>query len=186
MYQFVFGATILSLGKGGYLSTTDRTIDIMKEFNSTILVTTPSYASILAEECERLGVRLGEDIRLKKMLITGEGCSPQFRKRLEDWWKCPVHFVYGSTECGVVGVECSGHHGYHIMEGHVKVEVVDIESGEPVEYEEIGEIVITSLVREGMPFIRYRTGDIGFLKNRIARLVFSWIPCTLEEEWKVS
>ncbi|MGG3280502.1 phenylacetate--CoA ligase family protein [Paenibacillus solani] len=165
LYQFIYGATVLSLGKGGYLSTIDKTLDILKAYNATILITTPSYASILAEECEKLGIVLGEDIRLKKIWITGEGCSPQFRNRLEDWWKCPVHFLYGSTEIGVIGVECPEHHGYHLAEGHVKVEVIDIQSGEPLAYGEVGEIVMTSLLKEAMPFIRYRTGDIGYLEK---------------------
>ena len=63
------------------------------------------------------------------------------------------------------GVECSEHHGYHLAEGHVKVEVVDIQSGEPLAYGEVGEIVMTSLLKEAMPFIRYRTGDIGYLEK---------------------
>ncbi|NOU99729.1 phenylacetate--CoA ligase family protein [Paenibacillus planticolens] len=165
LYQFAFGTAILSLGKGGYMAPVDKSLELMKEYKATVLATTPSYAALLAEESERFGIKLGEDIRLKKIVLTGEGCSYTFRERLEKWWGCEVSFFYGSTECGVVGVECSEHRGYHVMEGHVKVEVIDPVSEKKLPYGQTGEIIVTTLLREGMPMVRYRTGDIGLLQK---------------------
>ncbi|MFC4402443.1 phenylacetate--CoA ligase family protein [Gracilibacillus xinjiangensis] len=165
LFQFAFGTTVLSLGKGGYMAPVDKSLDLMREYQATVLTTTPSYAALLAEESEKLGIKIGEDIRLKKIWLTGEGCSSVFRDRLEEWWGCEVSFFYGSTECGVIGVECSKQQGYHIMEGHVKVEIVDQDSGEVLPYGKTGEIVVTTLLREGMPMVRYRTGDLGNLQQ---------------------
>ena len=165
LFQFAFGMKVLSLGKGGYMAPIDKSLELMKEFQATVLTTTPSYAALLAEESEKFGIKMGEDIRLKKIWLTGEGCSSTFRERLEKWWGCEVSFFYGSTECGVVGVECSKHKGYHVAEGHVKVEIVDLVSEEVLPYGRTGEIVVTTLLREGMPMVRYRTGDIGNLKK---------------------
>jgi phenylacetate-CoA ligase len=102
---------------------------------------------------------------VRRILLTGEGCSNTFRSRLEKWWGCEVSFFYGSTECGVVAVECKEHKGYHVVDGHVKVEIVDIGSGVPLKYNQTGEIVVTTLLREGMPMVRYRSGDIGYLQK---------------------
>jgi phenylacetate-CoA ligase len=135
----------------------------MKEYQTTILATTPSYAALLAEESEKLGYTLGQDIKLRRLILTGEGCSPQFRTRLEDLYGCQATFFYGSTECGMIGVECSEQHGYHVVPGHVKVEIINPLTEDVLEYGEIGEIVVTTLMREGMPIIRYRTGDMGYL-----------------------
>ncbi|SES16289.1 phenylacetate-CoA ligase [Gracilibacillus ureilyticus] len=165
LFQFAFGTTVLSLGKGGYMAPVDKSLELMKEYQATVLTTTPSYAALLAEESEKVGIKIGEDIQLKKIWLTGEGCSPAFRERLEKWWGCEVSFFYGSTECGVIGVECSRHKGYHIMEGHVKVEIVDPASGEVLPHGKTGEIVVTTLLREGMPMVRYRTGDLGNLQQ---------------------
>ncbi|TLS50657.1 phenylacetate--CoA ligase family protein [Paenibacillus antri] len=165
LFQFAFGTAVLSLGKGGYMAPVDKSLELMKEYQATVLATTPSYAALLAEESERYGIKLGEDIRLKKIWLTGEGCSATFRERLEQWWGCEVSFFYGSTECGVVGIECSEHRGYHVAEGHVKVEIVDPSTGKKQPYGKTGEIVVTTLLREGMPMVRYRSGDIGYLQK---------------------
>lgn len=165
LYQFAFGTAVLSLGKGGYMAPIDKSLELMKEYQATVLATTPSYAALLIEESEKCGIKIGEDIRMKKIWLTGEGCSSTFRDRLEKWWGCEVSFFYGSTECGVIGVECSKHNGYHIMEGHVKVEIIDPESGEVLPYRKTGELVVTTLLREGMPMLRYRTGDLGVLQK---------------------
>lgn len=164
LFQFAFGTTVLSLGKGGYMAPVDKSLELMKEFQATVLATTPSYAALLAEESPKYGIRPGEDIQLNTIWLTGEGCSSTFRERIEQWWNCKANFFYGSTECGVVGVECAEHRGYHVMEGHVKVEIVDPDSGLPLPRGRTGEIVVTTLLREGMPMIRYRTGDVGNLQ----------------------
>ncbi|PWU69881.1 phenylacetate--CoA ligase family protein [Gracilibacillus dipsosauri] len=165
LFQFAFGTAVLSLGKGGYMAPVDKSLELMKEYQATVLTTTPSYASLLAEESEKYGIEIGKDIKLKKIWLTGEGCSSTFRQRLEKWWGCEVSFFYGSTECGVIGVECSKHQGYHVMEGHIKLEIIDPDSGEVLPYGQTGEIVVTTLLREGMPMVRYRSGDLGKLQK---------------------
>ncbi|KQU63865.1 CoF synthetase [Bacillus sp. Leaf406] len=165
LFQFSFGSTVLSLGKGGYMAPVDKSLELMKEFGVTVLATTPSYAALLAEESQTLGIDIKKDIGLKRMILTGEGCSYEFRNRLEKLWGCEVSFFYGSTECGVIGVECKEHTGYHVAEGHVKVEIVEIEGDRVLDYGEIGELVVTTMLREGMPMIRYRTGDVGYLSR---------------------
>ncbi|TVX97926.1 phenylacetate--CoA ligase family protein [Cohnella terricola] len=165
LFQFAFGTAVLSLGKGGYMAPVDKSLELMKEYQATVLATTPSYAALLVEESEKYGIRIGEDIRLKKIWLTGEGCSSTFRDRLEKWWGCEVSFFYGSTECGGIGVECSEHKGYHVMEGHVKVEIIDPGTEKPIPYGKTGEIIVTTLLREGMPMLRYQSGDIGYLQE---------------------
>ncbi|MFC5468819.1 phenylacetate--CoA ligase family protein [Cohnella suwonensis] len=165
LFQFAFGTAILSLGKGGYMAPIDKSLELMKEFQATVLVTTPSYAALLAEESERFGIVIGRDISLRRILLTGEGCSNTFRNRLEKWWGCEVSFFYGSTECGVIAVECKEHKGYHVMDGHVKVEIINSQTGAPLRYNDTGEIAVTTLLREGMPMVRYRSGDVGYLQK---------------------
>jgi phenylacetate-CoA ligase len=165
LFQFAFGTAILSLGKGGYMAPIDKSLELMKEFQATVLATTPSYAALLLEESERYGIKPGEDIRLRRIILTGEGCSNTFRDRLEKAWNCEVTFFYGSTECGVVAVECKQHKGYHVMEAHARMEIVDPDTGAPLGYGATGEIVVTTLLREGMPMVRYRSGDIGYLQR---------------------
>lgn len=176
LYQFIFGAAIVSLGKGGYMAPLDKTVDALHEFQISILITTPSYAALLAEQAAMMGCSIGENIRVRKLMLTGEGCSPQFITRLKELWNCEIHQIYGSTECGLVGIQHAIEEGYQILEGNVLVEIID-ETNMPVEDGEIGEIVITTLLREAMPFIRYKTGDIGFVqeageqsKNKLKRL----------------
>jgi phenylacetate-CoA ligase len=114
LYQFAFGSMVLSLGKGGYMATIDKCLELMRDFNATVMTTTPSYAALLAEESEKLGIDLVNDIGLKRIILTGEGCSYTFRERLQERWGCEISFFYGSTECGVIGVECSAKNGYHV------------------------------------------------------------------------
>ncbi|MFC5530405.1 phenylacetate--CoA ligase family protein [Cohnella yongneupensis] len=165
LFQFAFGTAVLSLGKGGYMAPVDKSLELMKEYQATILTTTPSYAALLAEESEKYGIKPGVDIKLRRIILTGEGCSYTFRKRLEQWWNCEVSFFYGSTECGVVAIECKEHAGYHVAEGHVFMEIVDPDTGAALGYDKTGEIVLTTLLREGMPMVRYRSGDIGYMQR---------------------
>lgn len=165
LYQFAFGSLVLSMGKGGYMASVDKCLELMKEFRATVMTTTPSYAALMAEESDKFGIDLKKDIGLKRIILTGEGCSYTFRERLQEWWGCEVSFFYGSTECGVIGVECSEHKGYHVSQGHVIVEIIDPVTEQVLEHGHTGEIVVTTLLREGMPMLRYRSGDLGYLQK---------------------
>ncbi|MDI6870494.1 MAG: AMP-binding protein [Bacillota bacterium] len=157
------GATAVPVGKGGAYSTPEKTVRIMRDLKPTIVMTTPSWAVRLAEAAGEAGFDLKE-LPLKRMWITGEGCSPAFRDRLEKIWGTTANFYYGSLECGALGMECDQHFGYHIPLAHVVVEIVDPKTGEVLEPGEIGEIVATCLLRYSSPLIRYRTQDLGYVE----------------------
>lgn len=155
-------ATVVPVGKAGAYSPPDKTVKIMRDLRPTVLMTTPSYAITLAEEAARIPFDL-KSLNLSKIWLTGEGCSPAFRDRVEKIWGARANFHYGSLECGVLGMECDLHAGYHIPLGHVILEIVDPKTGTVLEPGEIGEIVATCLLRFDSPLIRYRTQDLGYI-----------------------
>lgn len=160
-FQKGYGAHVLPVGKGGYYSTPDHALKIMNRFGATLMLTTPSYAVYLAEHARETGVSLAE-IPLKRLWLTGEGCSPALRERIEALWGRPAFFYYGSLEGGPLGIECTKRAGYHVTCGHVFMEIVDPKTGKNRGPGEIGEIVITELTRRASPLIRFRTGDLGY------------------------
>ncbi|NLW07523.1 MAG: phenylacetate--CoA ligase family protein, partial [Clostridia bacterium] len=87
--------------------------------------------------------------------------SDAFRRRVEKIWGTTANFSFGSTECGALGNECDAHNGYHLMQGHVLVEIIDPVNGNTLPPGETGEIVVTCLLRFDTPLLRYRTGDLG-------------------------
>ncbi|MDQ0229062.1 phenylacetate--CoA ligase family protein [Metabacillus malikii] len=165
MFQLGFETSVVSLGKGGYMAPPKRTVQSMKDLDVTILITTPSYVSMLIEIAEELGLDVNEDLKVRKMILTGEGCSSTFLSRLKELWDVELEFHYGSTECGLVGIQKDSQPYYTLLEGGNYVEIVDQDTLEPLGDNEIGEIVVTTLLKEGMPFIRYRTGDLGFVQG---------------------
>jgi phenylacetate-CoA ligase len=165
-YKFMVGhqATILSGGKGGAYSTPEKAIRLMRNLKPTIVVTSPSYAITLAEAASEASFDL-TSLKLKKMWLSGEGCSSAFRKRVEKIWGTTANFSYGSMELSGMGAECDAQNGYHISQGHVLIEIVDPETGEVLEEGKIGEIVATCLLRFDTPIIRYRTQDFGYIDS---------------------
>lgn len=159
------GAAVVSVGKGGAYSEPEKTIKAIKELGVTILLTSPSYAMHLYEVAREIGINLSRDLKVKTIWLTGEGCANSFRKRIEKIWNCEAYFYYGSLECGPIGIECSEKNGYHLTSGHVYVEIVDPDTGKTLEPGEIGEVVVTTLLKEGCPFIRYKTQDIGYIEE---------------------
>ncbi|HSP77408.1 MAG TPA: AMP-binding protein [Myxococcaceae bacterium] len=157
-------ATVIPAGKGGAYSTPGKSIKLVKDLRPNVVVTSPSWAIILAEEAERQGFAL-TDLKLKKMWLTGEGCSPAFRQRVEKIWGTTANFFYGSLECGALGMECDAHDGYHLAQAHAYMEIVDPRTGQPMMPGEVGEIVVTALLRYDSPVIRFRTGDLGVLET---------------------
>lgn len=157
------GATVFPAGKAGAYSTPEKTVHVMRDLQPNIAITTPSYAVSLAEAAAAEAISL-RALRLRRMWLTGEGCSDAFRKRVEQEWGTIANFYYGSLEGGGLGVECDCHNGYHIPLSHVLVEVVDPQTGAPLEPGEVGEIVATSLLRWDTPLLRYRTQDLGYIE----------------------
>jgi phenylacetate-CoA ligase len=161
-------ATVIPAGKGGAYSTPEKSIKLVKDLRPNVVVTSPSWAIILAEEAERQGLAL-TDLKLKKLWLTGEGCSPAFRQRVERIWGTTANFFYGSLECGALGLECDAHQGYHLAQAHVYMEIVNPRTDQPVMPGEVGEIVVTALLRYDSPIIRFRTGDLGTLESEPCR-----------------
>ena len=166
LFQKGVGVLMVPAGKGGLYSTPESTLAMARDLEATVFITTPPYAAYLAEIADEREIRLGTDIKLRFMWLAGEGCSPSFRNRLEQRWGCLVLYLYGALEAAPIAFECHQKGGYHVANGHVFVEVVDIKTGEPVPAGEIGMIVVTDLTRSASPMIRYQTGDMGFIDDK--------------------
>ncbi|PKM80151.1 MAG: phenylacetate--CoA ligase [Firmicutes bacterium HGW-Firmicutes-14] len=162
VFMDICAATVVSVGKGGAYSTPEKTVNVMRDLQPTVMITTPSYAITLAEAAAEINFDL-TGLPLKKIWLTGEGCSPAFRERVEKIWGTKANFFYGSLEAGVLGIECDAHAGYHIPLSQVILEIVDPQTGEVLEPGEIGEVVATPLLHLDSPLIRYRTQDLGYI-----------------------
>lgn len=150
------GAAVVPISSGN----TERQINLMRDFGSTVLVATPSYAMHMAEVAERMGAM--KDIKLRVGLFGAEASTEEMRAKLEEKWGIIATENYGLTEVmgpGVAG-ECEYKRGMHINEDHFFCEIIHPETGEVLPEGEQGEMVITTLTKEGMPMIRYRTRDI--------------------------
>src|SRR5262249_23102560 len=93
--QGVAGALVVPAGKGGFYSDPYKTVQIMADLRATVLITTPPYALLLAEVADQRGLPLGTAIAPRFMWLTGEGCAPAYRRRLEELWRCPGLIFYG-------------------------------------------------------------------------------------------
>ncbi len=154
------GATIIPISGGN----TERQLAVMKDFGTTILVGTPSYALYMAETAKKLGIDTGK-LPLRLGMFGGEGHTEEMRREIEKAWGILATENYGLSEIigpGVSG-ECSCKCGMHINEDHFYCEIVDRDTLEPVPDGQPGEMVITSLSKEALPILRYRTKDITWL-----------------------
>lgn len=157
------GATVVPISSGN----TDRQLMFMKDFASTVLISTPSYAAYLAEQARERGMRLGEDVMLKWGLFGAEPWTEGLRRRVQDSLGLSATDNYGMSELGGPGFsgECEvAKDGMHISEDLYFWEVIDPVSGEPVPEGETGELVVTPLWKEALPIIRYRTRDLTTVK----------------------
>lgn len=156
------GAMVVPLSSGN----TERQLMLMQDFESTILIATPSYALYLADEIEKRGIDK-DKIKLRLALFGGEGHTEQMRKKIEKQLGILATENYGLSE--VVGPgysgECYVQNGMHIAEDHFYSEVVDPDTLNPVPVGDKGELVITSLTKEAFPVLRYRTRDITWLDD---------------------
>lgn len=154
------GASVIPMSSGN----TEKQIMIMKDYMSTILVSTPSYALYMSEVMRDLGVKKS-DLKLKIGLFGAEGSTEEMRSELENRWGIIATENYGMSELigpGVSG-ECTHKTGMHINEDFFIPEIINPETGEVLEYGEKGELVITTILKEGIPLLRYRTKDITWL-----------------------
>ncbi len=161
--QGVAGALVVPAGKGGFYADPYKTVRIMADLRATVLITTPPYAMLLAEVAEQLGHRPGTEAAPRLLWLTGEGCAPAYRRRLEELWRCQGLVFYGSMECGCIAIECTRQAGGHACMGHLVVEVIDPQTGRPAAPGQVGEVVCTVLQRRASPLIRFRTQDLAVL-----------------------
>ncbi len=136
------------------------TLEVIPKAKVNSLVGSPTQVLALARTRDSRGRPV--PLRLKSVLLTTDHVPPAITRAVEQAWECRVFNHYGMTEMGLGGgVECQARRGYHLREADLYVEIVDPVSGQPVPPGESGEIVFTTLTRQGMPLVRYRTGDIS-------------------------
>ncbi len=154
------GATVIPVSSGN----TERQIRIMKDFGTTALVSTPSYALYMAEVAREMGFKPG-DLKLRVGLFGAEPWSESMRREIAKAWGILATDNYGLSEIigpGVAG-ECTHCDGQHIAEDHFIPEIIDPITGEVKGPGEEGELVLTALTKEALPILRYRTRDITSL-----------------------
>ena len=156
------GATVIPISAGN----TKRQIEIMQDFGTTVITCTPSYALYLAEVLEKEGVDIGA-LNLKSGIFGAEMWTEEMRNAIEERLGLTALNIYGLTEIIGPGVaqECSEKNGLHIFEDHFYPEIIDPRTLEKLPYGRKGELVLTTLTREGMPILRFRTKDITALRN---------------------
>ncbi len=145
-----------------------RQIKFIKDFGTTAIHAVPSYVTRLYEVMQQEGVDPRKDTKLKVLAIGAEPHSEEQRKRIEDMMGVKAYNSFGMSEmCGPgVGFECKEQNGLHFWEDYYIVEIVNPETLEPVKDGEIGELVLTTLYREAMPLLRYRTRDLTRVLGR--------------------
>ena len=154
------GATIVPMSSGN----TQKQLMLMQDFGTTALVATPSYAMYLSEMIKEKEIPR-ENFKLKYGFFGSEAMSEKMREKLEDSMGILVTSNYGLTEVMGPGVsgECIYKCGEYINEDMIIVEIIDRRTGEVLPYGESGEVVITTLTKEAMPVLRYRTRDISYI-----------------------
>jgi len=160
------GAMAVPMGPGN----TDKQLQFMMDMKSTVLCATSSYALLLAEEIEKRGIK--DKICLKKGIIGSERWGEKMRSRIKNELGIELYDIYGLTEIygPGIGINCKYDTGMHIWDDFIYLEIIDPVTGENLPDGEWGEIVITTLVKEGAPLIRYRTHDLS-------RIIPGECPC---------
>ena len=150
------GATVVPMSTGN----TALQIQTLIDFGVTAICCTPSYAMLLGEEIEKMGVK--DELKLKVGIFGAEPWTDEMRRQIEEKLGIKAYDIYGLSEVMGPGVacECEAQAGMHIWEDNFIVEIIDPETGEVLPEGSTGELVFTSLTKEGFPVIRYRTRDI--------------------------
>lgn len=164
------GAAIVPSSTGN----TEKQLMYMKDFETTLLVATPSYAMRIAEVAKEIGIDPRKDLKVEKLVLGSELMTEAMRSELHKVWGDDVKITqnYGMSELMGPGVsgECLELRGMHINEDHFIAEVIDPKTGEVLPPGEKGELVVTCITKEALPLIRYRTRDI-------TRLMYEPCPC---------
>ena len=154
------GATVLPSSTGN----TQRQVELIQDLDVTAIACTPSYLIHLNDVANSMGVSIKNDTKLRKGLLGAEPWSESMRKFIHDEMGIEAYDIYGTSEqAGPMFTECTERNGIHVAGDIMLVEIVDPDSGEPVENGDKGEMVVTMLQKEAMPMIRYRIRDISYL-----------------------
>jgi phenylacetate-CoA ligase len=146
----------------------ERLLFILKEFKPTIIWTTPSYAWYLGETAKKSGIDPAKDLAINKIIVAGEagGSIAATRKAIEELWDAELFDFFGISDIfGACAGMCKAKDGLHLAEDHILVETVDIHTDGILPDGEQGELVLTTLRKHARPMIRFRTGDIGYVKR---------------------
>ena len=152
------GCLVIPAGPGN----SERQVLLMQDFRTTFIHLTPSYALYLATFMEKHGIKPRRDLALRKAFVGAEPYTQATRIKIEEGLGVDVYNSYGLSEMNGPGVafECEHKQGMHLWEDHFLIEIIDPQTGEPVPDGQTGELVMTTLTREAMPLLRYRTRDI--------------------------
>lgn len=150
------GAMAIPMGPGN----TEKQLKMMQDLKSTVLCSTSSYALLLAEAIEKQGIK--ENIHLRKGIIGSERWGSKMRRKISEELGIELYDIYGLTEIygPGIGISCGHGTGMHVWEDYLYFEVIDPATLKPVPDGQVGELVITTLRKEGAPLIRYRTHDL--------------------------
>lgn len=168
------GAMAVPMGPGN----TEKQLQFMQDMQTTVFTATASYALLMAEEVEKRGLR--DKIALKKLVTGSERSGEKIRQRIIDGLGVEFYDIYGLTEIygPGIGINCQYGHGMHVWSDYIFVEIIDPETGEVLPDGEWGEIVLTTLVKEGAPLIRFRTHDLS-------RIIPGECPCGHNEHPRI-
>ncbi len=160
------GAMAIPMGPGN----TDKQLQMMQDLKSTVICATSSYALLLAEEINKRDLK--DKIHLKKGVIGSERWGEKMRNRIQDEMGIQIYDIYGLTEIygPGIGISCDAHAGMHIWDDYIYMEIIDPATGEVLPDGEVGELVLTTLRKQGAPLIRYRTHDL-------TRIIPGTCPC---------
>jgi phenylacetate-CoA ligase len=160
------GASVIPISGGN----TMRQIQLMHDFGSTVLACTPSYALFLAEAIQESGIKR-EDLKLRVGVFGAEPWTENMRREIEDKLRIKAIDIYGLSEVIGPGVasECLAQEGLHIAEDHFYPEIIDPETLQVLPSGSTGELVFTTITKEGLPLIRYRTRDLTRLTHETCK-----------------
>jgi phenylacetate-CoA ligase len=156
------GAMCIPTGPGN----TERQLQMMQDLKSTVICATSSYALLLAEAVEKRALK--DKIFLKKGIIGSERWGEKMRNRIKENLNIELYDIYGLTECygPGVGISSKDDDAINILDDYIYIEILDPKTGKPVPFGEIGEVTLTTLVKEGAPLFRFRTHDLAaFIKE---------------------
>jgi phenylacetate-CoA ligase len=158
------GATVIPTSVGN----TERQIELMQDLGATAIACTPSYLLHMGEVAEKMGVSIKKDTKLRTGVLGAEPWTDRMRTRIEDWLGIKAYDIYGTSELsGPMFCECVEQKGFHIWSDIALAEIIDPQTGEPLEAGQKGELTITILQKEALPMIRYRIGDITTMEDDI-------------------